>query len=73
MVRNGNSFTGFISENGTEFTQIGDPVVIEGFSPTAYVGLAVSPRTGFGAYYPAAPGFPQEFAEAKFDSLSATQ
>ena len=49
---------------------ITDPVTIDGFSPTAYVGLALSPRTGFGAYYPAAPGFPQEFAEAKFSNLT---
>jgi hypothetical protein len=72
VVRNNNTFTGFIAEDaeGKNFVQVGDPVTIEGFSPTAYVGVALSPRTGIGAYYPAAPGFPQEFAEAKFSSLT---
>lgn len=72
VVRNGDSFTGFIAEDaeGKNFVQVGDPVTIEGFSPTAYVGLALSPRTGFGAFYPAKPGFPQEFAEARVSSLT---
>jgi hypothetical protein len=72
VVRNNNTFTGFIAQDaeGKNFVQVGDPVTIDGFSPTAYVGVALSPRTGFGAYYPAAPGFPQEFAEAKFSNLT---
>lgn len=72
VVRNGNTFTGFIAEDaeGQNFVQVGDPVTIEGFSPTAYVGVALSPRTGFGAFYPAAEGFPQEFAEATVSNLT---
>jgi hypothetical protein len=72
VVRQGNKFTGFISEDkdGATFKQVGDPVTIDGFGSQAYVGLAVNPRTGFGAYYPAALPNPTETATAQFDNLT---
>jgi hypothetical protein len=72
VVRKGNTFTGFISEDkdGKTFKQAGDPVTIDGFSSQAYMGLGVNPRTGFGAYYPAALPNPTETAKAQFDNLT---
>jgi hypothetical protein len=68
VVRNGNTFTGFVAEDaaGQNFRQVGDPITIEGFSEQAYVGLGLSPRTGFDAR----PAGNVEFAEAKFDNLT---
>ncbi len=68
VVRNGNTFTGFVAEDeaGQEFRQVGDPVTIEGFSELAYVGLGISPRTGFDAR----PENNLESAEATFDNLT---
>jgi hypothetical protein len=41
VVRQGNTFTGFYSTNGTTFIQLGGPVTIA-MAPTAYVGLVAS-------------------------------
>jgi hypothetical protein len=71
VVRNGSTFTGFIAEDaeGKQFRQVGEPVTIEGFGDAAYVGIALSPRTGFGAR----PTDQIEFAEAKFDNLTVAK
>jgi hypothetical protein len=49
VQRAGEDFTGFVSSNGTDFTEVGT-TTIAGFSPTAYVGLALTshnqPDTG---------------------------
>jgi hypothetical protein len=71
VVRNGTTFTSFIAEDaeGKTFRQVGEPVTIDGFSDAAYVGIALSPRTGFGAR----PTDQIEFADAKFDNLTVAK
>jgi hypothetical protein len=68
VVRKGNTFTGFISEDkdGKTFRQVGDPVTIDGFASQAYVGLGIDPQTGFNARPPNG----LETAQAKCDNLT---
>lgn len=70
VVRNGTTFTAFVAEDkdGKNFRQVGDPVTITGFSDQAYVGLALSPHTGFLA--PNGPPGNIELGQAQFDNLS---
>jgi regulation of enolase protein 1 (concanavalin A-like superfamily) len=70
VVRNGTTLTAFVAEDkdGKNFRQVGDPVTINGFSDQAYVGLALSPHTGFLA--PNGPPGNIEYAQAQFDNLS---
>jgi hypothetical protein len=42
VVRKGDDFSGFISEDGTAWTQVGETVTIANFVKEPYVGLAVS-------------------------------
>jgi|GEM_PF-6819538 len=42
LTRSGNTFTGYLSADGTNWTQVGSPVVFGSFSSTALVGLAVT-------------------------------
>lgn len=50
VQRKGDDFRGFISKNGTDFTEVGEGTTIAGFAKTAYVGLALTahnqPDTG---------------------------
>ena len=72
VVRKGDTFTGFIAEDaaGQTFRQVGTPVTITGFASQAFVGLGLSPQTGFSAFYPAALPAPNELATATFDNLT---
>ena len=40
LVRSGNTFTAFRSEDGVNFTQLGEPVVLADARPAMYVGIA---------------------------------
>ncbi|MEK7393394.1 MAG: fibronectin type III domain-containing protein [Fibrobacterota bacterium] len=42
LTRSGNTFTGYLSADGANWTQVGSPVVFGSFSSTALVGLAVT-------------------------------
>jgi hypothetical protein len=68
LARDGNKFTASVAEDkdGKNFKPLGDPVTIDGFNSQAYVGVALSPHTGFNARPPGG----LESAEAKLDNLS---
>jgi hypothetical protein len=68
VVRNNGTFTAFVAEDaeGQNFRQVGDPITLENFSSQAYVGVALSPRTGFNIRPP--DGI--EFATAQVDNLT---
>jgi hypothetical protein len=50
VVRAGNAFTSFESEDGTTFKPIGSPITVDGFAKTAYVGLAFCGHGAEGEY-----------------------
>jgi hypothetical protein len=62
VVRQGNTFTGFYSTNGTTFIQLGAAVTIP-MSTTAYVGLVASSANNNGAN-------PNAVSTSMFDSVS---
>ena len=60
VVRAGNVFTAFRSEDGVAWTQMGGAITMDNFAPGAYVGLAVTSHAG------------AVLASAKFDNVSTT-
>jgi hypothetical protein len=62
VVRQGNTFTGFYSTDGTTFIQLGGPVTIA-MAPTTYVGLVASSANSNG-------GNPTSISTSMFDNVS---
>jgi len=62
VVRQGNTFTGFYSTDGTTFNQLGGPVTIP-MAPTTYVGLVASSANNNGPN-------PNAVSTSMFDNVS---
>jgi hypothetical protein len=62
VVRQGNTFTGFYSTDGTMFIQLGGPVTIA-MAPTVYVGLVASSANNNGSN-------PNAVSTSMFDNVS---
>ncbi len=62
VVRQGNTFTGFYSTNGTTFVQLGGPATIP-MAPTVYVGLVASSANNNGSN-------PNAVSTSMFDNVS---
>jgi hypothetical protein len=60
LVRKGDEFSGFLSDDGKEWKQVGDTHTIENFAREAYVGLALSAHDD------------GEYSSVTFDNLAIT-
>jgi regulation of enolase protein 1 (concanavalin A-like superfamily) len=60
LVRKGDEFTGFVSEDGSNWIQVGDTEKIDGFAKEPYVGLAACAHQD------------KEYSNVAFDNVTIT-